>query len=381
MARFTAIIFVLVNCVSFETAAQDRCSTAGLAGLEGCKCNFFGACDVRGVKKPGLNISDYSPNGLQAFAHVRGFFGQNLAFLCEGEGKDVAILYDCNNRIPLYAATVITGSKLSVRHDKGRPKGAEGKFQPSTKLGTSFQQKENDYFKAANRELQIHLKRKRKYGDMVDKVPDDDWLKSKNAALSRSSPKRFTVAMHRGHLIASMFGIGDFEKKKQTFVYTNAVPQFGDFNSVPWKTCEQRLIKWGRLNCLNEGTKNEGRNVQMFIVVGVIPSTINKDPKKWRFFGSGGFSFLQDDENFRVNVPSAMWTAACCTYDYTKDKSSFSATQSTAFWRENKPGKEECKRTDVNALEVMLAKWGDAQVNLFPSSTNCRNSANYVPLP
>ena len=381
MARFTAIIFVLVNCVSFETAAQDRCSTAGLAGLEGCKCNFFGACDVRGVKKPGLNISDYSPNGLQAFAHVRGFFGQNLAFLCEGEGKDVAILYDCNNRIPLYAATVITGSKLSVRHDKGRPKGAEGKFQPSTKLGTSFQQKENDYFKAANRELQIHLKRKRKYGDMVDKVPDDDWLKSKNAALSRSSPKRFTVAMHRGHLIASMFGIGDFEKKKQTFVYTNAVPQFGDFNSVPWKTCEQRLIKWGRLNCLNEGTKNEGRNVQMFIVVGVIPSTINKDPKKWRFFGSDGFSFLQDDENFRVNVPSAMWTAACCTYDYTKDKSSFSATQSTAFWRENKPGKEECKRTDVNALEVMLAKWGDAQVNLFPSSTNCRNSANYVPLP
>ena len=381
MARFTAIIFVLVNCVSFETAAQDRCSTAGLAGLEGCKCNFFGACDVRGVKKPGLNISDYSPNGLQAFAHVRGFFGQNLAFLCEGEGKDVAILYDCNNRIPLYAATVITGSKLSVRHDKGRPKGAEGKFQPSTKLGTSFQQKENDYFKAANRELQIHLKRKRKYGDMVDKVPDDDWLKSKNAALSRSSPKRFTVAMHRGHLIASMFGIGDFEKKKQTFVYTNAVPQFGDFNSVPWKTCEQRLIKWGRLNCLNEGTKNEGRNVQMFIVVGVIPSTINKDPKKWRFFGSGGFSFLQDDKNFRVNVPSAMWTAACCTYDYTKDKSSFSATQSTAFWRENKPGKEECKRTDVNALEVMLAKWGDAQVNLFPSSTNCRNSANYVPLP
>ena len=379
MARFTSIIFVLVNCMPFEIAAQGRCSTAGLAGLEGCKCNFFGACDVRGITKPGLKISDYSPNGLEAYAHVKGFFGQNLAFLCEGEGKDVAILYDCNNRIPLYAATVITGSKLSVKHDKGRPKGAEGKFGPSMKLDISFQQNENDYFKAANRELKIHLKRKRTYGDMDDVVPDDEWLKSKNAPLS--SPKRFKIAMHRGHLIASMFGIGDFEKKKQTFVYTNAVPQFGDFNSVPWRTCEQRLITWGRLNCINAGTKSEGRNVQMFIVVGAIPSTIDKDPKKWRFFGSGGFSILQDDTNFRVNVPSAMWTAACCTYDYTKDKSSFSATQSTAFWRENKPGKEECKRIDVNALEVKLTWWGDAPVNLFPSSTNCRNSANYVPLP
>jgi len=80
MARLTAIIFVLVNCMPFEIAAQDRCSTAGLSGLEGCKCNFFGACDVRGLKKPGLNISEYSPSGLEAYAHVKGFFGQNLAF-------------------------------------------------------------------------------------------------------------------------------------------------------------------------------------------------------------------------------------------------------------------------------------------------------------
>ena len=135
------------------------------------------------------------------------------------------------------------------------------------------------------------------------------------------------------------------------------------------------------LNCLNEGTKYGGRNVQMFIVVGVIPSTINKDPKEWRFFGSGGFSILQNKKNFSVNVPSAMWTAACCTYDYTKDKRTFSATQSTAFWRENKPGKEDCTRIDVNALEVILTKSADAQVNLFPSFPECRNYANYVQLP
>ena len=376
MARYTAIIFVLVNCMPFETAAQDRCSTAGVAGLAGCECFFVGACDVGGIKIPGLDISKNSPNGLEAFAHA----GRNLAFLCEGTVVNaLAILYDCNNRIPLYAATVITGSKLSVKYDSGRPRGGDGKFRSSTKLDLSFQQNDNDYLKAKNRELQIHNNRKRKYDDMDDKDPAHDWIKAKNGPLS--SPNRFIVAMHRGHLIASMYGIGDYQKKKQTFVYTNAIPQFGDFNSVPWRICEQNLITWGRLNCLNEGTKYGGRNVQMFIVVGVIPSTINKDPKEWRFFGSGGFSILQNKKNFSVNVPSAMWTAACCTYDYTKDKRTFSATQSTAFWRENKPGKEDCTRIDVNALEVILTKSADAQVNLFPSFPECRNYANYVQLP
>ena len=375
MAKFTAIIFVLVNCMPFEAAALDRCSTAGMASLAGCECFFVGACDVRGRKIPGLNISKNSPNGLEAFAHAE----ENLAFLCEGTAVNaLAILYDCNNRIPLYAATVITGSKLSVKYDRGRPKGGHGKFRHSTKLNVSFQQKDNDYVKAKNRELQIHNNRKRKYDDMDDKYPAHDWIKSKNAPLS--SPNRYIASMHRGHLIASMYGIGDYEKKKQTFVYTNAIPQFGDFNSVPWRICEQNLITWGRLNCLNEGTTYEGRNVQMFIVVGVIPSTINKDPKEWRFFGSSGYSILQD-KIFRVNVPSAMWTAACCTYDYTKDKRTLSATQSTAFWRENKPGKDDCTRIDVNTLEVILTKSADDQVNLFPSSPECRNYANYVQLP
>ena len=375
MAKFTAIIFVLVNCMPFEAAALDRCSTAGMASLAGCECFFVGACDVRGRKIPGLNISKNSPNGLEAFAHAE----ENLAFLCEGTAVNaLAILYDCNNRIPLYAATVITGSKLSVKYDRGRPKGGDGKFEHSTKLNLSFQQKDNDYVRAKNRELQIHNNRKRKYDDMDDKYPAHDWIKSKNAPLS--SPNRYIASMHRGHLIASMYGIGDYEKKKQTFVYTNAIPQFGDFNSVPWRICEQKLITWGRLNCLNEGTTYEGRNVQMFIVVGVIPSTINKDPKEWRFFGSSGYSILQD-KIFRVNVPSAMWTAACCTYDYTKDKRTLSATQSTAFWRENKPGKDDCTRIDVNTLEVILTKSADDQVNLFPSSPECRNYANYVQLP
>ena len=201
------------------------------------------------------------------------------------------------------------------------------------------------------------------------------WYKRKNprkkASSSPSSSNEFKVAMHRGHMIASQYGIGDYARKVQTFVYTNVVPQFGDFNSVPWKICETKLIQWGQDICLRVGEAHMARNVQMFIVVGAIPSTYG--PSNTRFFGSGGFSDYQDDSRFPVNVPAEMWTASCCTYEYTKDGRRYSQfTKSTAFWRENVPGQKPCERIDVDTLEEKLTPRGETRINLFPSSNECK---------
>ena len=168
-------------------------------------------------------------------------------------------------------------------------------------------------------------------------------------------------------MIASQYAIGDYEKKVQTFVYTNVVPQFAYFNIVPWRNSETKLIRWGRVICSRKG---EARNVQMFIVVGAMPSTSGP----MRFYGRGGFSELQDNSNFRVNVPSWMWTASCCTYEYTKDGRTYYVTKSTAFWRENNLSKDKCNNIDVDSLEKKL------KVNLFPSSNECKNKNNYVKL-
>ena len=109
----------------------------------------------------------------------------------------------------------------------------------------------------------------------------------------------------------------------------------------------------------------------MFIVVGAMPSTSGPG----RFHGRGGFSEHQDNSDFRVNVPERLWTASCCTYQYTKDGQNYTqATNSTAFWRENKPNKDECHNIDVDRLEKVL------KVNLFPSSNECKNKNNYVNL-
>ena len=372
MARISAIIFVLVTCLPFETVAQFRCSTVGVAGLKGCECNFLGACDVLGRKRAGTNILERSPKGLERYAHFKGSFGRNLAFLCEG--NSVAILYDCNNRIPLYAATVVTGRQLSTG-GTGRPRGSDGTFRESgTELDEFFQQNENDYTQSSKRNINY----KEKVGDKM--VKDEQWNRALNA--NPLLPTKLNVVMHKGHLIASMYGIGNYDKRKQTFVYTNAIPQFGDFNSVPWRTCEQRLITWGRQNCLNEKTPDGVRNGLMFIVVGTIPSTFKgRDPSKPRFFGSDGFSNVQDNVNFRVNVPSKMWTAACCTNEYTNGGPTYYIIRSTAFWRENTPGKFTCNRVRVDWLEEDLTPTGEERVNLFPFSTECRNKDNFVVLP
>ena len=95
----------------------------------------------------------------------------------------------------------------------------------------------------------------------------------------------------------------------------NAVPQFGDYNSVPWRIAEGALVGWFSKNCASNGKQNS----QMFIIVGVTPSTMLGPSRTPRYFGKEGFSDYQDDTNYRVNVPAEMWTAACCTFIFTED--------------------------------------------------------------
>ena len=187
-----------------------------------------------------------------------------------------------------------------------------------------------------------------------------------------------TSRVHRGHLVASQYGVGNQTIKTATFVYTNVVPQFGDFNSGPWRKAEEGLVNWGRDNCANSGKQN----VQMFIVVGVIPSTIPFTMlglSKTRYFCRMGFSDYQDDKNYSVNVPAFMWTAACCTFEFTEEGAGKLGFKSTAFWRENNPGTLPVKPESVLKLERMLSQSTQSAINLFPDSAGeCSKSANHV---
>ena len=79
--------------------------------------------------RPGLNISYHLSEGLKLYSyHESALSNRNLAYLCEGE--TLAIQFNCNSCIPLYAATVITGSQLKAAVHGGHPQVAPGMFKP-----------------------------------------------------------------------------------------------------------------------------------------------------------------------------------------------------------------------------------------------------------
>ena len=371
MARLTGLLFALAlsKYLLFQVMGHHRCNSSGISG---CECLFLGACDAHGKPKDGLDIAKHVPLGLELFGHVNSPLAErNLAYLCEG--RTVGIQYDCNNRIPLYAATVISGSQFS-----GAPgtRPTTGFKRSQSGLDEYFQQSNQDYDRATQRKICFFERRS------GNEFVDVDWYRAKNSKnpppnkVCTGSSSDLKTGVHRGHLVASQYGVGDQTSKTATFVYTNAVPQFGNFNFISWRTAEGRLVNWGRDNCAIYGNQN----VQMFIVVGVIPSTMlgSSNP---RYFGQNGFSDYQDDTNYRVNVPAGMWTAACCTFESTKDEGKTWQwdLKSTAFWRENDPGTLPVKPESVLNLEMMLSQSTKSKINLFPDSAGeCSKSANHV---
>ena len=211
MARLIGLLFALALSEQFLFQVTSyKCSSSGISG---CECLFLGACDVHGKPKDSLNIKKNLPFGLNLFGHVHNPLAKrNLAYVCEG--RTVGILYDCNNRIPLYAATVIRGSQLS---------GAPGNRPNSQKFILSksgmdkhFQQLNVDYDKASQRKI---CYKTRSDKEMVDV----HWYRAKNLihppfkVCIAAGPKDLKTKMHRGHLVASQYGVGDQNLKKGNF--------------------------------------------------------------------------------------------------------------------------------------------------------------------
>jgi hypothetical protein len=105
-------------------------------------------------------------------------------------------------------------------------------------------------------------------------------------------PNTSKYEVHKGHMIAARYGIGNAKRIKDTFTLTNAVPQERDFNSNKWMRAEGSLIQWAK-NCQNIAP-TATIEARIYIVVGVIPTSFY-GTLKTKFFGSAGFSNFQGD--------------------------------------------------------------------------------------
>ena len=164
-------------------------------------------CDVHKTPRPALNISYHLAKGLQSYGFCKSALSsRNLAHLCEVQR--VAILFHCNSRIPLYAATVITGGQL-VDHRVPR----ECLIQNAAKYLNIFSN-----------------------GTWIEQRDEKDlfW---------KTWPAKNLIDL-------SFFNV------EIIFVSTKTVTQFGDFNSALWNTCERKLIKRGQDNCALQATQS-----------------------------------------------------------------------------------------------------------------------------
>ena len=366
------VLCLLTFCYLFRNAFSRKCHSSG---FRGCECNILGACDINGNKVlygSDNKFTGYAPKGIEQFRNR--WFENNLAYLCEGQ--TTTIMYDCDARIPLYSATMMTEKQLNAGYK--RP-GTSFRQSWDANLQHDFQQHDLDYVNSNSREL-CYESRNGEY------VTDEEWYLSKNENIQ--GLKRYCKAneqwtkeakMAKGHLIAAQYGRGDDDRIRSTFTYTNAVPQFASFNSGQWKKFESKLITWGRDNCAKPGNVD----VRMFIVVGAIPSTYTR---RRRYFGQSGFSNFQGwselqntyspgsgGQKYRVNVPSYLWTAACCTFKY----NGYFETKSTAFFRSNDPGKSACiaatPKTLFKILKRVLNKrtMNTDDIDIFPKNSDC----------
>lgn len=373
MAQFCGGALVLAMMVHLLQGVAGQCQRGS---FNGCECNIMGACDTEGKPLPGLDfkLTGYSPSGLEQFGRFVDK-KQNLAYLCEN--GTVTILYDCENRAPIYAATVMNKQQLNAGYV--RPKITFKKS--STTLNRRYQQKNNDYKRS---KVKICYKTEPQKADsLIDRL----WYKALNLGkailplkgCNTNSGKndKLHADMHRGHLIAAAYGRGVQVRIKATFTYTNTVPQFGNINSGLWNTKEQSLVKWGRENCANhDGSETD--NVRMHIIVGVIPSTIQNGAVQPRFFGSGEFGNYQDDTQFPINVPTVMWTAACCTFQFKDNEGEEKqGTRHTFFALENNPQAVDNLPRDSDSF---FKKYTSQPIVLFPAHPDCNSNANYIQL-
>ena len=369
------VVFCLLTySYLFRNAFSRQCDSSG---FKGCECNILGACDIKGNKVYDLDnkFTGYAPKGIQQFQYGR----ENLAYLCETQ--TTTIMYDCNARIPLYSATMMTGDQLKTRYKR---KNYSFTHSGDAELYPDYQQRNSDYLNSNKREL-CYESLNKKY------LTDKAWYLSKTGATSglkedckANTPQNIIARIAKGHLVAAQYGRGNQARIKATFTYTNAVPQFASFNSGQWRSGEKSLITWGRDNCATRGNID----VRVFIVVGAIPST---HTRRRRYFGESGFSEFQrwsrlqntysadsGKKEYRVNVPSYMWTAACCTFRYKDARGNWQdGTESTAFFRSNDPGKSAyipaTPKTLFKELKRALNKrtMNTDDIDIFPKNSDC----------
>ena len=321
---------------------------------------------------PHVFVNNNKPRNLEVL--LRSGVGQSgPVSVCEG--NEVESVYDTQNGVPLYSATVLNKAQLTrTVYNRG------GRWHDAAGWPTNMML----YNKWPSGTSRVPLKYQKAGGQFVDETR---W---KNAA--NNAP---TASVHLGHLVASQYA----KLSANTMTYQNMVPQFSASNQGGWKTCEMNFFKWAQSCYISNNQPNN--DVKVYVLVGSVPSEVYNtyNPNQFpRYFGKGSpqgtaaFSDLYSPTSFAFNVPDALWTAACCVVKAPNGNIMTNKVKNTAFYLQNFPDGNSphppCTRIQVSNLFSSLGLQnnpmtgvGPNNVDLFPGVQACSNAGNYLQVP
>ncbi|NXD44013.1 ENDD1 protein, partial [Copsychus sechellarum] len=213
-----------------------------------------------------------------------------------------ATLYDRNRRIPVYSAYIY-------------------KPGPGTRYPSWFV------------EPQLINQNYRKAMGTEESIIEDYSITSEEIGKSQAIDKdyRDATGLDRGHLCPSGHQSGN-ASRWATFTLTNIVPQYMTLNQGAWRVYEDRTMAEKARDCDTT-----------YVITGAVP----------------GNTYISED---RVNVPSHIWSAACCLK---KEK----PTSAWGAIAENERNNNQVKNLNLGRLEKKLSElYGGKDVTLFNSA-------------
>ena len=157
--------------------------------------------------------------------------------------------------------------------------------------------------------------------------------------------------IHKGHLVpAATYSFSDAHIRS-TFVYTNAVPQYGTFNSPVWSAYENMIRQEGEKTCANH---------DLYLLTGISKHRIGKNSITGTVCDDGKPTPKRMLKDPKIVIPNSMWTAVCCV-------SGQQVLDSFAVIGNNYPIKDKTNmsKVTVKKLEEIIG------VKLFPGNNDC----------
>ena len=170
-----------------------------------------------------------------------------------------------------------------------------------------------------------------------------------------------TPRIHKGHLVPAetySFSVGHL---RSTFTYTNAVPQYGTFNSGQWAKYEKKIRNYATNKC-------SAKKADLYLLTGISEVTIQQGHgnsiKTLKLRGQPKRMLKPP----KVVIPNSMWTAGCCVRG-TNVFGSFAVIGNNVSNKE----KIEMSQVTVDQLQNIIGN-----VDLFPGNDDCQNTNNNV---